>query len=213
MVTESPYNDCGGDLSLDFVNSTGRGPAGPENERLVDYTAFLRWSAEAGTLSEPLARGLSRHAAQHPRDADDALERALALREALFAVLFADVQGSPPPAEELEVLNTELGRALTHARLEATEEGWGWGWPADPTDLDAPLWPIARAAADLLTSADRRRVKACDSDDCLWLFLDRTRNHGRRWCEMSGCGNRAKARRHRRRCRAGSDGDAPVDAS
>ncbi|HXY97447.1 MAG TPA: CGNR zinc finger domain-containing protein [Steroidobacteraceae bacterium] len=39
------------------------------------------------------------------------------------------------------------------------------------------------------------RVRACDADSCRWLFLDTSRNHTRRWCDMKVCGNRMKARR------------------
>jgi predicted RNA-binding Zn ribbon-like protein len=59
-----------------------------------------------------------------------------------------------------------------------------------------------RAAAELLTSPERALVKRCASDTCLWLFLDRTKNHARRWCDMKVCGNRAKVRRHRKRAAA-----------
>ena len=58
------------------------------------------------------------------------------------------------------------------------------------------LWPVARGAAELLTGPDAAHISECQSDDCGWLFLDQTRNHGRHWCDMQGCGNRAKARRH-----------------
>jgi len=50
-------------------------------------------------------------------------------------------------------------------------------------------------------SEERARVKECDSDTCDWLFLDRSRNRSRRWCDMSDCGNRAKARRYQARHR------------
>lgn len=58
------------------------------------------------------------------------------------------------------------------------------------------LAPVVRAAAELLTSADAARVRECDLETCSWLFLDRSKNGTRRWCDMSVCGNRAKARRH-----------------
>ena len=60
---------------------------------------------------------------------------------------------------------------------------------------------MARSLGDLLASPDRTRVKQCDGERCLWLYLDRTKNRGRRWCEMKTCGNRAKVRAHRRRNR------------
>ena len=61
------------------------------------------------------------------------------------------------------------------------------------------LWPVARAAAELLTAEERVLVRQCGGDPCGWLFLDRSRKHNRRWCSMADCGNRAKARRWRRR--------------
>jgi predicted RNA-binding Zn ribbon-like protein len=54
---------------------------------------------------------------------------------------------------------------------------------------------IATVAATLPAvhaSGDWSRVKVCASADCRWAFLDTSRNRSRRWCSMSGCGNRAK---------------------
>jgi len=87
--------------------------------------------------------------------------------------------------------------------VEPRGTGFVWSWDADTPELDRPLWPIVRSAAELLTSPERELVKRCASDTCLWLFLDRTKNHARRWCDMKVCGNRAKVRRHRRRATSG----------
>ncbi|HEV2391667.1 MAG TPA: CGNR zinc finger domain-containing protein [Verrucomicrobiae bacterium] len=40
-------------------------------------------------------------------------------------------------------------------------------------------------------------MRLCQGDTCGWLFVDSSKNHSRRWCDMRDCGNRAKARRHR----------------
>jgi predicted RNA-binding Zn ribbon-like protein len=61
------------------------------------------------------------------------------------------------------------------------------------------LWPIASSAADLLTSERLKKVRLCEAKTCTWLFLDESRNHSRRWCDMKVCGNREKARRHYQR--------------
>ena len=45
-------------------------------------------------------------------------------------------------------------------------------------------------------------VKACPADDCRWAFYDRSRNRSGTWCDMSDCGNRAKARAYRKRHQA-----------
>ena len=60
------------------------------------------------------------------------------------------------------------------------------------------LWPIAKSAADLLIPPELE-VRLCKAPDCAWLFLDKSRNRSRRWCDMKVCGNRQKARRHYQR--------------
>ena len=50
---------------------------------------------------------------------------------------------------------------------------------------------------------DIANVRQCASETCSWLFLDKTKNHRRRWCDMKSCGNRAKARRYYQRQKAG----------
>jgi len=65
--------------------------------------------------------------------------------------------------------------------------------------LERINWLIVRSAADLLTSDKLHDVRACSAEDCRWLFLDISKNHSRRWCDMETCGNQAKARRHYRR--------------
>ncbi len=63
------------------------------------------------------------------------------------------------------------------------------------------LWLIADAAAALLTSPRLALVRQCSGEECTWLFVDTSKNHRRRWCDMRDCGNRAKARRHYERVR------------
>jgi predicted RNA-binding Zn ribbon-like protein len=55
----------------------------------------------------------------------------------------------------------------------------------------------ATSALRLAASAEPERLKICPN--CAWLFLDRSRNRSRTWCDMSVCGNRAKARLHYRK--------------
>ncbi|NJR13323.1 MAG: hypothetical protein HC779_02360 [Phyllobacteriaceae bacterium] len=51
----------------------------------------------------------------------------------------------------------------------------------------------AMSALRLLGLQESARLKACPA--CGWLFLDRSKNRSRAWCDMTVCGNRAKARR------------------
>jgi predicted RNA-binding Zn ribbon-like protein len=56
---------------------------------------------------------------------------------------------------------------------------------------------LACAAVELARTADLAQLRACPVGEggCGWLFLDRSRNHSRRWCTMDDCGTHAKSRR------------------
>jgi predicted RNA-binding Zn ribbon-like protein len=108
--------------------------------------------------------------------------------------------GKPAPGPALGLFNNQLAVAMTHFRVTVGEDGCHWRLAeGGEPDLDMPVWPVARDAADVLTSARLKLVRECGGDTCSWLFLDSTRNHSRQWCDMKGCGNRAKVRRHRAR--------------
>ncbi len=64
-----------------------------------------------------------------------------------------------------------------------------------PRDL---LVRIAAACAKLICEADFSRIRNCEGPTCTMYFLDISKNHKRRWCSMSVCGNRAKAAAHRK---------------
>lgn len=58
---------------------------------------------------------------------------------------------------------------------------------------------VLTAVAETMADGSWSRLKACRSDTCQWAFYDGARNRSRQWCDMSVCGNRAKARRYRSR--------------
>jgi len=110
--------------------------------------------------------------------------------------------GKPVRDVELAALNSEVAVTMAQARVVPSGDSNGYRWSWVSQNIDAPLWPITRSAADLLTSDEERAlVRECGADDCAWLFMDTTRNRSRQWCSMQGCGNREKARRHYQRMR------------
>ena len=73
---------------------------------------------------------------------------------------------------------------------------------ADHAAVEAARLVIAVVVSDYLAVRARGewpRIKVCGSPDCRWAFVDGTRNRSRRWCDMAGCGNRAKNRAWRHR--------------
>jgi predicted RNA-binding Zn ribbon-like protein len=197
----------GGDPCLDFVNTVGgrvdagRGRGAVRADKLVTYADLLAWSAHAGLTAGAPARALRPLARRRPREAARVLARAKRLRESLYRVLRALMEGRRPPATELDALNAELSAARGQDRLVAGPDGLRWRSPDAGGHLESVLWPVVRAAAALLTSGDRSRLRQCGGERCGWLFLDRSRNHSRQWCTMQDCGNVSKVRRFRQRRR------------
>jgi predicted RNA-binding Zn ribbon-like protein len=61
---------------------------------------------------------------------------------------------------------------------------------------------LARDALELVAGPDLARLRRCADPECRLLFVDTSRPGQRRWCAMSGCGNRAKKAEQRARERA-----------
>jgi predicted RNA-binding Zn ribbon-like protein len=188
----------GGALCLDFANTLGDRPRSTQ-EHLRNYGDFLRFSRQAASIPPGDLKELERLYADCPTCADSAFERILEVREAIYRVFSAEVVGASPDEDDIQVLNAALKKAMRQSELRCCDGEFDWHWGGPAQALDRPLWPIVRSAADLLTSDEVPHLRECDSETCSWLFVDRSRTHRRRWCDMSTCGNRAKARRHYQR--------------
>ena len=194
----------GGALCLDFANTVDNRPAGAR-ELLQAYGDLVSWAEQSGVLDAASGAGLRAEAGRRPQAAESALAGARALREALYAIFSAGAGGRLPPAEAVATLNAALAPSLARLRLDpGPEEAFGWRWSLEDGALDGLLAPIVDSAAELLTSSDLARVRECEADTCGWLFIDRSRNRSRRWCDMAVCGNRAKVRRHYARAKQGA---------
>lgn len=99
----------------------------------------------------------------------------LALREAIDRYFRARVLGE----EEHTRLADFLEATASILRL------------AEKDSLEAAT---AHSALRLLAEEEMARLKICGN--CGWLFIDRSRNRSRTWCDMAVCGNRVKANRH-----------------
>lgn len=159
-----------GHLALDFANTVDD-PDGPaRHDHLATYPELVRWSGRVGIA-----------VAQAP----EVLERAHELRDVLNAVFGAVARDEPVPWEALRPFAVD---ALAHAELSPPH---ALTWPDEPMAL---LWRVAHAATELLTGPDVHRVKQCAG--CPWVFLDRSKNGSRRWCDMNDCGKHAKIQRY-----------------
>jgi len=200
---KSPFEYTGGTLSLDFANTVDNRANERRIELLTDYKRLLQWAEGAGIVTPKTADRLQRLASEAPGQAQSALRHAVELREAIHSIFSAAAERRGIPSAALARLNASVQNAAEHARIAPTNRRFTWEWILPDSSLDSMLWPVARAASELLTSDDLAYVRRCASEPCGWLFLDKTKNHRRRWCEMKTCGNRDKARRYYQRQKAG----------
>ena len=185
----------GGPVCLDFVNTLDDRFSGEPKELLKNYLDLARFAEDTGIVDPMEVDRLFELSQATPQAAQRVLAAAIQLREAMYAVFWAVVSKKAVPAAALFTLNQYVQVAAQHARLIPGNGRFEWGFEEVRGNFEAPLWAIARSAAALLASDELRFLRACASKTCLWLFLDTSKNHRRRWCDMTKCGNRAKFRR------------------
>jgi predicted RNA-binding Zn ribbon-like protein len=199
-----PIRPAGDDLCLDFANTLAwRGSTRP-TERLSGFADLLGWLGSARVMPPEMLREAERCTAG---EAAAVFARAIALREASYRMFAKLAAGNAAAGSDIALLNDALAAAPPRSRLVAMDGGYAWA--AEPGGISAAtlLAPVLWSAADLLAQNDRSRVRRCANDECLWLFIDRSKGGTRRWCDMSSCGNRAKSRRHYLRTRSGAGGE------
>ena len=190
----------GGHPSLNLANTVASRGERIGTDLLATYADLLDWSMRAGLLdAENIAR-LRRQSHATPGEAEAALARTKALREAIYRIFSVLAAGGQSPA--LELLDQKVHHAHAHRRLARVSTGYAWIWMDE--SLDAITHRIAHEAAELLTAPEVSRVKECPGRNCGWLFLDTSRNGRRRWCSEEDCGTPARVERHRSRVRRGT---------
>jgi predicted RNA-binding Zn ribbon-like protein len=178
-------------LLYDFVNSLDlrryveQGVAHEPGDELATPAQLQKW-LQARRL---LGRGGNVSRADH--------REALKLRDALRTFLSTTPSERASASGSIEALATRFPLEVTASRHRALD-----------------LRPIARRATsglgsilvELLRLSDSgrlARVKTCDSDECRWIFYDRSKPSNRRWCSSDRCGNREKTRTYRDHHRLG----------
>jgi predicted RNA-binding Zn ribbon-like protein len=182
---------------LNFLNTVwereGYLTANPEppHELLTSGKELLRWmensglrSTEAGIPSRPW-RNLS--------EESQVLSQFVRTREIIFCLFRDVILKSKQLPDSLNAFN-RLVEKLSGQRLIAVQGRFELDSVCERS-LELYLEDLIRDACSVLCSSQLSRLRFCDADDCGWIFLDTSKNGKRRWCNMSDCGNRDKAKR------------------
>lgn len=180
-------------LLYDFANTLDRrryienGVVHSGGDELDTRRGLELWMRERGLLR----RG------EHVRDGD--YRAAVELREAIRAFL----QIAPDDRER----NREAAHQLTAASrrfplmLAVSDDG---GLVLEPVPGSTALGRVLAQMLGLAETDQLARLKTCASEECRWVFFDRSKPANRHWCSSARCGNRQKTRAYRRRQREAS---------
>ncbi|GGV68180.1 hypothetical protein GCM10010277_77330 [Streptomyces longisporoflavus] len=175
-------------LALDLVNTRPMGAHG-RVDLLATARQLSHWLALEGDRLQAEVGDSA------PTRAD--LAPLHAVRAHTEAAVRALLDQTEPPRSALRGL-TEAQRAAPSVR----ELGWDGTAFTAVSRRTGPLGTrlaalLAEAAAEMLSGPASGRLKECEADDCVMVFLPS--HPRRRWCSPARCGNRTRVARYYRR--------------
>jgi predicted RNA-binding Zn ribbon-like protein len=190
----------GNRLWLDFVN-TEIVADGRRVDLLGFYGDVVKWAQVGGAFALNEAEHADAHWARTP-DGAGGVAAAREFRRTLRAMAERIAGGGEPTDAELDAINAVLRDRPGATQVERTAEGFRERWNAPLRRPQDVLAPVALSAARSLAHDDFALLRKCGNPQCILYFYDTTKNHGRRWCSMDACGNRAKVAAFHQRRRA-----------
>ncbi|ARU87853.1 CGNR zinc finger domain-containing protein [Pseudomonas sp. M30-35] len=190
----APADFIAEDLLLDFLNTTGSKSKQRTNERLTSSRALFDWGLAAELIDDHEHQLLTQLGQAAPVAADSELSLIIQWREAVHALMHAYAHSQEPEAGAVKGVEMVIQQALASAQLRyAAGELAFWYVDPDQTGLPTIRHRLALHLNKGITGGKYQQIKECEA--CTWMFIDTSRSRRRRWCSMSTCGNRAKARR------------------
>jgi predicted RNA-binding Zn ribbon-like protein len=171
-----------GNLALDFIGTLRARRNPVPTEMLASPRSLDAWFRESGLVD---VDGDAR-----PADLDDAI----ALREAIYALVIARMKNSRYDEDALALVNRAAG--LPSAVPHLTQGG-----RRTEATTGQAMSSVARDAIDILGGPHAPRLKECTRPECTQVYLDHSRGGRREWCAMQTCGSRVKAAAYRARKR------------
>jgi predicted RNA-binding Zn ribbon-like protein len=184
--------------NLELLN-TGSKPAPGQLVIVQGFVNTLNIEFEVDEIGtrQLLRAWLIRHGLLHSSETVSAkdLRAVLSFREALRELLLINNSSKVRPSSLRWLNNLSSQCALVIA----------FGMDGTPALLSTG-YGVSRVFGQILSQVVQAavngtwtRLKACDEPNCQWAFYDGSKNRSGRWCSMSVCGNREKARAYRRR--------------
>ncbi len=195
VIKQNSFSFLGGHPTLDFINTVVDQDKDRGCSSIAQWEHFLEWVSASGMFTDVQIKAF--HQIVSSAEQEQLLKVIHKLREKEYAVLSDIAMNGFQPNKPLLELESKIKEAIGRASLSAAPEGYQW-----QPDMAQKLWiedAFLFSFEQLLRSQELKKLKECGR--CSWLFLDKGRGRGRRWCDMSTCGNRAKLASFRNRAR------------
>lgn len=185
---------------LDFVNTLER-ERGRSADHLASIGAALEWLREHDLLHVEAHDELVERFGNDEEAARRVLARVHRVRSAMRELVDASVERRPPEGLALERINRILRTPYSYY-LVPSRDGVSLDHRHDGDPVEGALARLAESIAREVSQGHPELLRICADDECRWVFNDTSPTGRRKWCDMTTCGNRAKAARHRERQRA-----------
>jgi predicted RNA-binding Zn ribbon-like protein len=172
-----------GTLSLDFVGTLRARRNSDPKEKLLSTGNLDAWFMESGLMDST------------PRSKPADLVAAVELREAIYSLVDAKINGAKMRAQATAVVNRFAAEVPMRVQLSAAGSVNRRGTPAEG------LAVIARDAIEVIGGDHAALLRECSRPECTQVYVDQSHGHRRDWCSMRTCGNRMKASGFRQRHR------------
>ena len=191
MFETEKFSLIGNALFLDFVN-TQKMRDGQPFETLETFADFVAWTIAVELLDEKQGKELFEKWNEDSATADF-MREAVNFRNLLREMAENIADGKEPEASTIKAINDQLKQQSGFTEIEKTEKGFEKNFRVDFSEPAKILPPIAESVADFLFYGNFEYLRKCGNSNCVLYFYDITKNHKRRWCSMTACGNLAKA--------------------
>jgi len=169
-----------GTLVLDLLGTRrGRRDESPV-ELLAEPRDLADWLHESGLFEK------------RPVTAPSDLAAALELREAVYALVQARLDGARLPSHAVAIVDAAAARTpLVPALVAGRRVRRGTAAQA--------LADLAREAVEVVGGPNAELLRECARPGCTQVYVDASRGRRREWCSMALCGSRVKAAAYRAR--------------
>ena len=181
---------------LQFLNTHRyRGSARAENY-LNTYDDFITWCYEIRLIDQDVYNVLELESYCYVSEAVSIVNQVIVIREMLYELIYCivnDEQVHPIVIDEFNAINDEANKHLCFA---ITAYGLREVWRNVHEEMAYPLWRIIKCAGQFLISEDVKFIKKCR---CGSLYLDKTKNSNRRYCNPFTCGSACRSKQYYKR--------------